>query len=217
MPPNEVLPCPIKRPQPCHSSRILPEQTTEIVRCAPQKLDALLVSIEQLGPSLFDPSSPRNQPLGLSVSHIFGWTRRPPHLTSAHFPRRMPGNWFFALSLGERVSRWPALSPAGAGRVRGQLHGVRNQIGPHTNPLSQRLCTLGSAQYQHRRQARSPVDVRSGRNRQPSSRSSNGRASFASSFRPGNKDDAAFSGYNSLVSPQLARWVELGMRIGGRV
>jgi len=30
------------------------------LRCALQKLDALLVSIEQLGPSLPDPSSPRN-------------------------------------------------------------------------------------------------------------------------------------------------------------
>ena len=33
---------------------------SEILRCALQKLDALLVSIEQLGPSLSEPSSPRN-------------------------------------------------------------------------------------------------------------------------------------------------------------
>jgi hypothetical protein len=32
----------------------------QILRCALQKLDALLVSIEQLGPSLSEPSSPRN-------------------------------------------------------------------------------------------------------------------------------------------------------------
>jgi len=32
----------------------------QILRCALLKLDALLVSIEQLGPSLSDPSSPRN-------------------------------------------------------------------------------------------------------------------------------------------------------------
>jgi hypothetical protein len=36
------------------------EWVKQILRCALQKLDVLLVSIEQLGPSLSEPSSPRN-------------------------------------------------------------------------------------------------------------------------------------------------------------
>jgi len=96
----------------------------------------------------------------------------------------------------------PALSPAGAGRVRGHsLISVRREpssprwlpalcaqtpLDPPTptrsqsaaslcrdssnNPLSQRLSAFGWAASAHRHQARSPVDVGSSRNRQPSFR-----------------------------------------------
>jgi hypothetical protein len=67
----------------------------------------------------------------LSASHIFRWTQRSGPLTSASFLRRKDGNWAFALSPGERVSRDGALSSrrgTGEGLLPYALHVIRLRL-----------------------------------------------------------------------------------------